>query len=125
MAWFKPTTLLDKTYELGILIKGIDGVLELIGGVAVLVTPPSVVDSLVNRVTQHELQIDPNDFIASHIAQFGHEFAHGNHLFAALFLLSHGLVKVVLVVSLLRNYRWAYPFAVVTLGAFLAYQLYI
>jgi len=39
-------------------------------------------------------------------------------------LLTHGLVKVVLVTCLLMNKLWAYPYALVALGLFLVYQVY-
>lgn len=124
MAWFKPTSLLDKTYEIGILLKGIDGILELVGGVLLLVIPPNTIDAITTFLTQHELSQNPNDFIATHVLQYGHDLTHGSHAFAAAFLLTHGLVKIVLVGALLRNYPWAYPFAIITLGLFIAYQVY-
>lgn len=124
MSWFKPTSLLDKTYEIGIIIKGIDGVLELIGGVLVLVVKPHTIDSIARFLTQHELSRDPHDFVATHILAYGQELKRGSTAFAAAFLLTHGLVKVVLVTSLLRNKMWAYPFAIITLGLFIVYQLY-
>jgi uncharacterized membrane protein len=45
-------------------------------------------------------------------------------LFGAAYLLSHGLVKIVLVAALLRNKLWAYPWMIVFLIAFIAYQVY-
>lgn len=44
--------------------------------------------------------------------------------FGAIYLLLHGLVKVVLVVALLRNKLWAYPWMIAVLLAFIGYQLY-
>lgn len=123
MSWFHPKSLLDRTYEIGIIIKGIDGVMELLGGVLVLVVKPHL-DAITQFVTQHELSHDPHDFIATHVISYSHSLEHGSTLFAALFLLSHGIIKIVLVVSLLRNKLWAYPFALFTLGLFIAYQLY-
>jgi len=38
-------------------------------------------------------------------------------------LIAHGLVKVLLAVGLLRDYKAAYPLAIVTLGALATYQL--
>jgi uncharacterized membrane protein len=32
MSWFRPRDLLDQTFEIGIILKGLDGVLEVIGG---------------------------------------------------------------------------------------------
>lgn len=121
--WFHPKTLLDKTYEIGILIKGIDGVLELLGGILLAVLKPRL-DVILQFLTQHELSHDPHDFIANHILKYGHDLERGSTLFAVLFLLTHGLTKIVLVVSLLRGKLWAYPFALITLSLFIAYQFY-
>jgi len=124
MDWFRPQTLLDKTYEVGIIIKGIDGTLELLGGILVLTLSPGAITGITRLLTQHEIQEDPHDFIATHILKFGHHLAHGPNYFAAAFLLTHGLVKVVLVTCLLLNKLWAYPWALGVLSLFLVYQLY-
>jgi uncharacterized membrane protein len=45
-------------------------------------------------------------------------------LFGAVYLLAHGLVKVILVGALLKNQLWAYPWTIVFLGVFILYQVY-
>lgn len=124
MEWFKPKTLLDKTYEVGIILKGIDGVLELIGAAALLFIPGHYFHAFSHWITELEAGSSHQGFISTHITRFGEELANGRHVFAILFLLTHGLVKVVLVVCLLRNKLWAYPFGLVALTLFLVYQLY-
>jgi len=42
----------------------------------------------------------------------------------AFYLLSHGLIKLVLVYGLLRQKLWAYPASFAAFGGFIAYQLY-
>jgi uncharacterized membrane protein len=37
MSGFRPRDLLDQTFEVGIILKGLDGVLEVIGGLLLLV----------------------------------------------------------------------------------------
>jgi uncharacterized membrane protein len=44
--------------------------------------------------------------------------------FGALYLVSHGVVKIALVAALLANRLWAYPWMIVFLIAFIAYQIY-
>ena len=124
MAFFHPKTLLDKTYEIGIVIKGIDGILELIGGVLVLALSPQTISGITKSLTDRTLQENPHNFIATHVLHAGQHLASGHNLFAALFLLSHGLVKVVLVTCLLLNKMWAYPWALAVLVIFLLYQAY-
>ncbi len=123
--WFHPKTLLDKTYEIGLFIKGFDGVVELIGAALLLFVPASAIHSLTRVLTQNELANDRHDFLASHIAHFGNELAKGHNLFAILFLATHGAVKVALVVALLRQKLWAYPWALGVLALFLVYQAYL
>ena len=44
--------------------------------------------------------------------------------FYAFYLLSHGLIKIILVIGLLREKLIAYPASLVAMAAFIAYQLY-
>jgi uncharacterized membrane protein len=45
-------------------------------------------------------------------------------LFGALYLLSHGVVKIVLVIEVLRNHLWAYMALIIVTGLFVVYQVY-
>jgi uncharacterized membrane protein len=71
-----------------------------------------------------ELSEDPHDFIATHLLHTSRSFAAGGKHFAAWYLLSHGAVKLMLVVELYRNKMWAYPFMIIALAAFVCYQVY-
>ncbi|HKR81584.1 MAG TPA: DUF2127 domain-containing protein [Candidatus Saccharimonadales bacterium] len=124
MPWFHPKTLLDKTYEIGILLKGIDGVIELLGAAVLIFVPAHYFESFARALTDVEAGSSAHGFISAHILQIGHRLSEGHNFFAIAFLLTHGLVKVVLVVCLLRQKLWAYPFGLVALSLFLVYQLY-
>ena len=124
MAWFKPHSLLDRTFEIGIILKGLDGVLELVGGLLLLVVPPETINNIVAALTRGELSEDPHDFVASHLLQTAHGLSGHGLLFGALYLLSHGIVKIVLVVAVLKNKLWAYPAIIVFLLIFIVYQAY-
>ncbi len=123
MAWFHPKTLLDKTYEIGIFIKGFDGLVELIAGLFLLIVQPATIGHWTHSIAQAELGED-HGFIATHVVHYGESLSHGRNAFAITFLLLHGIIKVALVAALLRNKPWAYPFAIVALGLFIAYQAY-
>jgi uncharacterized membrane protein len=124
MAWFHPKSLLDKTYEIGILIKGIDGFFELLAGLLLVAVPSHLITDVTHHLTKGELAQDPHDYIASHVVHYGNSLAGSAHIFAAMFLLTHGLTKLVIVVCLLRNKLWAYPFGLIVFSLFIAYQLY-
>ena len=125
MDWYRPKSWLDKTYQIGLFIKGFDGTLELVGGILLLAVPPTVITGVARFLTQREIAHDPHDVIATHILAYGEALAHDQHLFASLFLLTHGAVKVALVAALLRQKMWAYPWALGALVLFLIYQAYL
>jgi uncharacterized membrane protein len=67
---------------------------------------------------------DPNDFIAAHLSSLAQNFSVQTKHFYAFYLLSHGVVKLLLVVGLLRGKLWSYPASLAVLGIFIAYQVY-
>jgi uncharacterized membrane protein len=121
---FRPTTWLDRVFEVGIIAKGLNGVLELVGGVLLLFVSPANLQRVVRALTQGELSEDPHDFIATHLLHTAAGLTGSATLFGAVYLLVHGLVKVVLVAALLRDKLWAYPWLIGVLSVFIAYQVY-
>jgi uncharacterized membrane protein len=125
VSWFRAGDLLDRTFVVGIVLKGLDGLLETIGGILLLLVSPERINRIIVNLTQHELSEDPHDWIAGHLLHYAHGLTNASVTFAAVYLLAHGVVKVVLVVALLRNQMWAYPVLIVVLIAFIVYQLYL
>jgi uncharacterized membrane protein len=115
---------IHEVFRISIAIKGIDGLLEAIGGLILLYISPDRIKGVVSTLTQHELSEDPRDFIASHLANYARHLSAGTKVFEALYLVSHGLIKIFLVWGLLRNKLWAYPAAIGFLVVFIGYQLY-
>lgn len=113
-----------RIFRVSVGFKGIDGVLELIGGVLLLLVPASSITGLARVLTQHELNQDPNDFIATHLRAAAATVTGAATVFAAVYLLVHGIVKVVLVAAVLRGRIGAYPLMIGFLAAFVIYQLY-
>jgi uncharacterized membrane protein len=111
-------------FKLSIILKGIHAVIEIVGGLLLLVIPSSVLASLAVWVTQEELLEDPHDLIANFFLKFSSQLSVSSELFGGLYLLSHGLIKIVLVVALLKNKLWAYPWSLVVLSLFILYQVY-
>ena len=121
---FKPGDPLDRLFEIGVIFKGLDGILETVGGLLLLTVTPATINNLAARVTQHELSEDPNDLIASHVLRYAHGLSGSAVTLAAAYLLLHGITKIVLVAALLRNQIWAYPWMIGFLLVFMGYQLY-
>jgi uncharacterized membrane protein len=121
---FKPRDRLDRLFEIGIILKGLDGLLETIGGLLLLAVTPTTINQWAAALTQHELSEDPHDFIAGHLLRYTHGLSGSAVTFAAVYLLLHGITKIVLVAALLRNQIWAYPWMIGFLLIFIGYQLY-
>ena len=111
-------------FEISLLLKGAHALIECIGGLALALVSTSTITALVNTLTQEELVEDPNDFVATHLLGAAQKFDVSTQRFYAFYLLSHGVIKAFLVIGLLRNKLWAYPFSLVVLGLFILYQLY-
>jgi uncharacterized membrane protein len=115
---------LDRAFKIGMVLKAADGVLEIIGGLLLLFITPAEIQQFVRALTAHELSQDPHDFVANHLLHSTVHLTRGTTLFGAVYLLSHGIAKVVLVTLVLRDKLWAYPWTIALLIAFIIYQLY-
>lgn len=123
MSWYHPKSLFDKVFEYGIILKGVDGLLEFLAGLMLLVVKPVTIQNFINLITQKELLEDPHDFIANTLVHATQSLG-GTTTFLIVYLWIHAAIKLVAVFGLLRNKAWAYPFSFVTLGALLLYQFY-
>jgi uncharacterized membrane protein len=111
-----------KIFKVSVLLKAADAIIEIIGGV-VLIFSTSITGWVVYLVDK-ELIEDPSSLIATTIKHGLPFFTDHSQTFVAFYLLSHGIVKIILAVALLRNKLWAYPSAIVFFILFIIYQLY-
>ncbi len=120
-----PKTLLDRVFAVGVVIKGIDGALELLAGLALLLAPGAL-DQLLRYLLgeAREGHSELTRAIATLIAHTDAQLLAGSTVFLIAFLLAHGVIKLVLVFCLLRRIVRAYPWAIAVLAIFLGYQVY-
>ena len=52
-------SFLDRIFDTSLILKGLDGLLELVGGVLLLLVSPKQISSSIMLLTQHELSQDP------------------------------------------------------------------
>ena len=115
---------IHQIFEVSVLLKGAHALIECASGILLALVSTNAIASLVDRLTQEELIEDPHDFLATHLLAWAQNFSLGAKTFYALYLLGHGIVKLLLVIGLLRGKLWSYPASLVVLGLFIAYQLY-
>ena len=116
--------LVHQIFLASVLMKGAHAAIECIGGIALALVSTSTIADFVNALTQEELIQDPQDLIATHLLAWAQNFSVEEKHFYAFYLMSHGIVKLLLVVELLRNKLWSYPASLIVLGLFIVYQLY-
>lgn len=111
-------------FRVSVLLKGLDALLEIAGGIAFWFVNPVQIVRLTALLTQDEISEDPHDIVASYLRHAaGHLSLSGKH-FMSLYLLSHGVVKMVAVAALLKNKIWGYPLSIGVFGGFVIYQIY-
>ena len=124
MAIMKASSWLHGTFRTGITLKGIGGLIEAAGGVLIWFIGPVRLAAIVQGLLEHEERRNPHDFISSHFLHLADEIGRADPVFASLYLLSHGIVKTVLVIALWFNKLWAYPVTLVVFGGFMIYQMF-
>ena len=101
---------IHQIFVVSVTLKGLHALLEIAGGAALYLASADAIAGWLN-------ELDRGGWLERH-------FPLSEQHFYAFYLLSHGLVKSVLVIGLLREKLWAYPASVAVFGAFIAYQLY-
>ncbi len=121
---FKVSQPLDVVFIFSLVIKGIDGLVELVGGLMLFFFSQPQIQHLVMHMTHRELIEDPHDLISNLLIKSTANFTDSVRYFLAVYLLVHAAVKLISVVGIITNRLWAYPFALITLGLLTLYQIY-
>ena len=115
---------IHEIFEVSILLKGLHALIEVAGGIAFYLISAQTVLDWTNWLTRNELVEDQRDWLATHLLAAAQGLTGSTQSFYAFYLLSHGLIKIVLVIGLLRRNMLAYPASLVAMAGFIAYQLY-
>lgn len=103
-----------------VLLKGMISVAEILAGIAIFFIPPSFVVEAATLVLNHLPIASLQNALLQEVAKY----TTGAVTFVALYLLSRGLIKAVLIGALLKNKLWAYPWSLIVLALFVLYQTY-
>ncbi|WP_308159233.1 DUF2127 domain-containing protein [Curtobacterium sp. ISL-83] len=115
--------LIDVVFLIGIGLKAIDGVIEFVAGLLLLVLHPAQITAMARAATAEELREDPHDLI-SHLVLHGAATLSADAAVAAsVFLLLHGIVKIGIVIALILGTQRLYPLAIIALIGFVVWQV--
>jgi uncharacterized membrane protein len=118
----KPRELLHQLYRASVIIKGIDGILEIVGGFLLIFFSPLAITKTILFLARIELTRGSGHHLLIYFYQIASDFSlHRRHFYSLLFL-SHGAIKLVLVGGLMRNRLWAYPTTMAIFTVFVFYQ---
>src|SRR3954453_23001567 len=101
---------IHQVFVFSVSLKGLHALIEIAGGLALYLFSADAIARWLDEIDRH-------DWLARH-------FPLGEQHFYAFYLLSHGLVKSVLVFGVLREKLWAYPASFAVFGAFIGYHPY-
>lgn len=110
---------LDASFDIVVLFKSLFALLEVIGGVALFLVPMTVLRNLLNQLAK-EAPLSVLVQLFNHTAQ---NLTSDMTLFAVIYLLAHGLLKLVSLALLWKRVLWAYPLSLVLLSGFIGYQM--
>jgi uncharacterized membrane protein len=82
-----------RLFAASVLIKGVDGVLETIGGILFMFVSPKALNSVVAFLTAHELSEDPDDWFTTTLRHVVHNLSSDTKLFVSAYLVAHGFIK--------------------------------
>jgi len=114
----------EAAFGLGLLLKGAFALAEIGAGLFIYFANRHFLLALAHAVTRMELMGDPHDFVANHLLHAAQNLSVSDRHFTAFYLISHGVIKLWLIIGLLRKRLAYYPAAMIVFGLFIVYQMY-
>lgn len=111
-------------FEIGIVIKGVNGIWEMTVGTLFLFLSKTTMDSWLGHATRRELLEDPSDVLINFFVHAFQNVSLGAQHFVGTYLLLHGILNIFLVVQLHRGKHWAYIATIGIMTIFFVYQVY-
>jgi len=111
-------------YEVGLIFKISQAFLEVVGGVFLYFISMNKITNFVLNAVHSELIEDPKDFWANYFVQSTHQISTSGKYFIIFYLLTHGIIKLIIITGLILKKKWAYPLSIVGLGGLILYQIY-
>lgn len=110
----------DALFKIGMIIKGVDSVFEVIGGV--ILTTPAKLARYILVLSQHEA-FRHHEALAGRLDRLAESVTVHPHLGQAIYLIVHGLAKLVLIVAIMREKRWGYIGLMAVLSLFATIEI--
>ncbi len=116
--------LIDKFFRISLLIKLVDAIIEIGGGILMFFVNFNSIYLSINNFFKHEVAEHPSNIIFNLGLDFIGSFSPKLKLFVAIYLLVHGAIKIFLFWALWTRRFRLYPLAGIILILFLFYEVY-
>lgn len=116
--------ILHKLFVISIIVKGIDGILDIIVAY-LLLFKKNFIQEIIPWLFRNELASDPKDALGNYFINISQDITINTHWFVIIYLIGHGIVKITLALSFnnSRNYK-IYHISSIVLAMFTIYQSY-
>lgn len=114
----------DISFDIMLVLKGINSIIEILGGILLIFITPERLSKIVYLLTAKEIVEDPKDIFIRTIVNINNNFSIPLQHFFIFYLLSHGIIKIIMVTLLYKKKLWAYPLSIIILITFIIYQMY-
>jgi uncharacterized membrane protein len=115
---------LHRAFEIGLMLKAFFAALEALGGIVAFLIPQSFILRLIVRLTQQGRIASSDNAIVTFLLHSAQNFSISTRHFVGIYLLIHGIIKLLVLAGLWREKSWAYPLAMIVFLLFILYQLY-
>lgn len=112
--------LLDVSFNAMLLGKSIFAFVEIFSGLLLIFIPLDLIKSTIQHLAA-SIAFAP---LSSMITNAGERLTSDATLFAVIYLLLHGALKLVTLALLWRKILWSYPLSIVLLVGFITYQMF-
>ncbi|MGV8140875.1 MAG: DUF2127 domain-containing protein [Candidatus Woesearchaeota archaeon] len=109
--------------KLVIYLKGAIGILQALAGVILLLIGPNTISSIIEKSLEGDVE-KSNGIVNRILVNLSETSSVNIHIFAALFMIVHGVVFIAAVFALIHKRMWAFPAAGLLLLLFIIYQVY-
>jgi uncharacterized membrane protein len=120
----KPHGFIHELFDVVVVLKGLNGLAEIASGTALFFLRTGTIMVGVNWLTQAELIEDPQDHLAILLQHWAAGFGHDSQQFAGVYLLAHGIVKVLISFLLFMEKAWVFPLALALFSLLVTFSAY-
>lgn len=115
--------VLDGMFLVGVALKGLDGVIELLIGIPLLFVSHVQLAVVAADLGASLLTSDPDSLLAGLLLHASVKLSADSVVIGGIYLIVHGVVKVAIVVALARGSRRVYPWAIGVLALLTVVQI--